>query len=221
MVFQIDESSEELYFPDPHLGDSDGCFAIGGDLSVDRLLLAYSNGIFPWYSFRDQKDILWYCPMQRFVIFLEEIHVSHSMRTLMNKGKYSVGINEDFEGVIRGCSKAQGRIDEEGAWLGENIIQAYTALHDQGFAASVEVWDDETGELVGGLYGVTIGKVFIGESMFSLVPSASKLALIFLARFMKENGGKMIDCQLETSHLKSMGGRYISYEEYMEIMNEE
>lgn len=221
MVFQIDESSEELYFPDPHLGDSDGCFAIGGDLSVDRLLLAYSNGIFPWYSFRDQKDILWYCPMRRFVIFPEEIHVSHSMRTLMNKGKYSVGINEDFEGVIRGCSKAQGRIDEEGAWLGENIIQAYTALHDQGFAASVEVWDDETGELVGGLYGVTIGKVFIGESMFSLVPSASKLALIFLARFMKENGGKMIDCQLETSHLKSMGGRYISYEEYMEIMNEE
>lgn len=221
MVFQIDESSEELYFPDPHLGDSDGCFAIGGDLSVDRLLLAYSNGIFPWYSFRDQKDILWYCPMRRFVIFPEEIHVSHSMRTLMNKGKYSVGINEDFEAVIRGCSKAQGRIDEEGAWLGENIIQAYTALHDQGFAASVEVWDDETGELVGGLYGVTIGKVFIGESMFSLVPSASKLALIFLARFMKENGGKMIDCQLETSHLKSMGGRYISYEEYMEIMNEE
>ena len=221
MVFQIDESSEELYFPDPHLGDSDGCFAIGGDLSVDRLLLAYSNGIFPWYSFRDQKDILWYCPMRRFVIFPEEIHVSHSMRTLMNKGKYSVGINEDFEGVIRGCSKAQGRIDEEGAWLGENIIQAYTALHDQGFAASVGVWDDETGELVGGLYGVTIGKVFIGESMFSLVPSASKLALIFLARFMKENGGKMIDCQLETSHLKSMGGRYISYEEYMEIMNEE
>lgn len=221
MVFQIDESSEELYFPDPHLGDSDGCFAIGGDLSVDRLLLAYSNGIFPWYSFRDQKDILWYCPMRRFVIFPEEIHVSHSMRTLMNKGKYSVGINEDFEGVIRGCSKAQGRIDEEGAWLGENIIQAYTALYDQGFAASVEVWDDETGELVGGLYGVTIGKVFIGESMFSLVPSASKLALIFLARFMKENGGKMIDCQLETPHLKSMGGRYISYEEYMEIMNEE
>lgn len=221
MVFQIDESSEELYFPDPHLGDPDGCFAIGGDLSVARLLLAYSNGIFPWYSFRDQKDILWYCPMRRFVIFPEEIHVSHSMRTLMNKGKYSVGINEDFEGVIRGCSKAQGRIDEEGAWLGENIIQAYTALHDQGFAASVEVWDDETGELVGGLYGVTIGKVFIGESMFSLVPSASKLALIFLARFMKENGGKMIDCQLETSHLKSMGGRYISYEEYMEIMNEE
>lgn len=221
MVFEIDDTSDELYFPDPHLGDEDGCFAVGGDLSIDRLLLAYSNGIFPWYSFRDQDEPLWFCPMQRFVIFPDEIHVSHSMRTLMNKGKYSVGINENFEAVIRGCSKAQGRIDEEGAWLGENIIQAYTALHNQGFAASVEVWDDETGELVGGLYGVTIGKVFIGESMFSLVPSASKLALIFLARFLKQNGGKMIDCQLETSHLKSMGGRYISYEEYMKIMNEE
>lgn len=220
MVFEIDDQSDEIYFPDPRLGDDDGCFAIGGDLSIDRLLLAYSNGIFPWYSFRDQKDVLWYCPMRRFVIFPEEIHVSHSMRTLMNKKRYSVGINEDFEGVIRGCSKSDGRYEEDGAWLGEDIIKAYTELHNQGFAASVEVWDNETEQLVGGLYGVTIGKVFIGESMFSLVPSASKLALIFLARFLQEHGGRMIDCQLETSHLKSMGGRYISYEEYMKIMNE-
>ena len=191
-----------------------------GSINVDGAEARYADDT-ACESFRDQKDILWYCPMQRFVIFPEEIHVSHSMRTLMNKGKYSVGINEDFEGVIRGCSEAQGRINEEGAWLGENIIKAYTELHDQGFAASVEVWDDETGKLVGGLYGVTIGKAFIGESMFSLVPSASKLALIFLARFLQKNGGKMIDCQLETPHLKSMGGRYISYEEYMKILNEE
>jgi leucyl/phenylalanyl-tRNA---protein transferase len=221
MVFLIDDNAEEIYFPDPHFGDADGCFAIGGDLSIDRLLLAYSNGIFPWYSFRDQKDILWYCPMQRFVIFPEEIHVSHSMRTLINKKKYTIGINEDFGAVIRECSKCDGRYEEDGAWLGEDIIKAYTNLHEQGFAASVEVWDNESGELVGGLYGVTIGKVFIGESMFSLVPSASKLALVFLARFLQKHGGKMIDCQLETPHLKSMGGRYISYEEYMEIMNEE
>lgn len=221
MVFEIDDTSDELYFPDPHLGDDDGCFAVGGDLSIDRLLLAYSNGIFPWYSFRDQKEPLWFCPMKRFVIFPDEVHVSHSMRTLMNKNKYSVGINEAFEEVMRGCASANNRYNEDGAWLGENIIKAYTALHNQGFAASVEVWDNETNELVGGLYGVTIGKVFIGESMFSLVPSASKLALIFLARFLQKNGGKMIDCQLETSHLKSMGGRYISYEEYMRIMNEE
>ena len=221
MILKIDDTADEIYFPDPHYGDEDGCFAIGGDLSIDRLLLAYSNGIFPWYSFRDQPEILWFCPMKRFVIFPDEIHISHSMRTLMRKGRYSIGINEDFDGVIRGCSKTNGRYWEDGAWLGENIIQAFTALHKQGFAASVEVWDNETDELVGGLYGVTIGKVFIGESMFSKVPSGSKIALIFLARYLQEHGGKMIDCQLETPHLKSMGGRYISYEEYMEIMNEE
>lgn len=221
MVFELDDSSDELYFPDPHLGDDDGCFAVGGDLCIDRLLLAYCNGIFPWYSFRDQYEPLWFCPMKRFVIFPDEIHVSHSMRTLMNKDKYSVGINEAFDRVIRECGKCNHRNEDDGAWLSDKIVQAYTALHEQDFAASVEVWDNETNELVGGLYGVTIGKVFIGESMFSLVPSASKLALIFLARYMKEHGGKMIDCQLETAHLKSMGGRYISYEEYMKFMNEE
>lgn len=218
MIFRIDETTPFPTFPDPRYGDEDGLFAIGGDLSIDRLLLACCHGIFPWYSFRDQPEILWYCPMQRFVIFPDEIHVSHSMRTLMNKGKYSMSINKDFESVIRSCSKL--RIEEEGAWLGEEMIAAYSELHRQGFAASVEVWDDATDQLVGGLYGVTIGKVFVGESMFSLVPSASKLALIFLARFMKQNGGKLIDCQLETSHLRSMGGKFISYDEYMKIIND-
>ena len=218
MIFRIDETTPFPTFPDPRYGDEDGLFAIGGDLSIDRLLLAYCHGIFPWYSFRDQPEILWYCPMQRFVIFPDEIHVSHSMRTLMNKGKYSMSINKDFESVIRSCSKL--RIEEEGAWLGEEMIAAYSELHRQGFAASVEVWDDATDQLVGGLYGVTIGKVFVGESMFSLVPSASKLALIFLARFMKQNGGKLIDCQLETSHLRSMGGKFSSYDEYMKIIND-
>lgn len=217
MIFKIDDSSDTIGFPDPRLGDEDGLFAVGGDLSIDRLLLAYSNGIFPWYSFRDQPEILWYCPMRRFVIFPDEIHISHSMRTLMNKERYVVSINKDFEKVIRGCSKL--RIHEDGAWLGEDMIQAYIALHEQNLAASVEVWDKETHQLVGGLYGVTIGTVFIGESMFSLVPSASKLALIFLACFMQEHGGKLIDCQFETPHLKSMGGRYISYDEYMRIIS--
>lgn len=216
MVYRINDKKGEITFPNPRCGNPDGLFAVGGDLSIDRLLLAYSNGIFPWYSFRNQPEILWYCPMQRFVIFPDEIHVSHSMRTLMNKNRYELSINLDFDGVIRGCSKL--RIDEEGAWLGEDMIKAYTALHEQGFAVSVEVWEGK--ELVGGLYGVTIGKVFIGESMFSLVPSASKLALIYLAREFGEAGGKMIDCQLETPHLRSMGGRYISYDEYMEIMKD-
>ena len=153
--------------------------------------------------------------MDRFVIFPDKIHVSHSMRTLMNKELYTVGFNDDFDGVISNCSRL--RYHEVGAWLGEDMIEAYKCLHEQGFAASVEV-RDKSGKLVGGLYGVTIGRNFFGESMFSLVPSASKLALIHLARFMKDNDGGLIDCQFETPHLKSMGGSHISYDEYMKYL---
>ena len=212
-VFQLDN---DLWFPDPHLGEEDGLVAVGGDLSIDRLLLAYSNGFFPWFSFQHQKEPLWYCPLQRFVIFPNEIHVSHSMKQLINKHQYEITINKDFEGVIRGCATAQNRNEEEGAWLGPDIIKAYTDLHRQGFAVSVEVWDGE--RLVGGLYGVNIGSSYFGESMFSLVPSASKLALIYLARTLENLGGKLIDCQFETPHLLSMGGRYIPYEEYISII---
>ena len=216
-VFQLDNS---LWFPDPHLGEEDGLVAVGGDLSVDRLLLAYSYGFFPWYSFK-QKEPLWFCPLQRFVIFPSEIHISHSMRQLINKHQYEVTINQDFEGVIRGCATAQNRNQKEGAWLGPDIIKAYTELHRQGFAASVEVWErdgEKDCRLVGGLYGVSLGASFFGESMFSFVPSASKLALIHLARTMDFRGGQLIDCQLETSHLRSMGGRFIPYDEYIRII---
>ena len=191
MVFQLDN---DIWFPPPELAEDSGLLAVGGDLSIDRLLLAYSHGIFPWFDFRNSKQPAWYCPHQRFVIFPDEIHISHSMRQLLRRG------------------------EEPGAWLGPDMISAYTLLHDQGFAFSVETWQDD--RLVGGLYGVNIGKVFIGESMFSLAPSASKAALIHLAHFMKEHGGTMIDCQLETPHLRSMGGRFISYKEYMDIMND-
>ena len=155
--------------------------------------------------------------MKRFVIFPEEIHISHSMRTLLNKDRYQVSMNKDFESVIRHCSEL--RINEQGAWLGEDMIKAYTELHRQRLAVSVEAWEDD--EMIGGLYGVTIGRCFIGESMFSLKPNGSKVALIGLAQTMEEVGGRMIDCQLETPHLKSMGGRYISYDEYMKILNEQ
>lgn len=213
MIYALDSS---LTFSDPRLGEPDGLFAIGGDLSIDRLLLAYSHGIFPWFSFRDTDEPYWYCPMQRFVIFPSEVHVSHSMRSLLNKERYRMSINEDFKGVISHCSKL--RIKEAGAWLGEEMMEAYTRLHEQGFAASVEVWDEH--RLVGGLYGVAIGRCFFGESMFSLVPNASKLALIHLARFLQEHGGRLIDCQFETPHLKTMGGRYITYDEYLKIIQE-
>lgn len=218
MVFKINE--DEISFPDPRLGEEDGLLAVGGDLSVDRLLLAYSHGIFPWYSFEDEPEILWWCPMKRFVIFPKEIHISHSMKQLLRKGEYTVTFNQAFEAVIDHCGKAQQRNEMKGAWLGDDMKAAYTALHEMGFAVSVEVWHGE--ELVGGLYGVNIGCNFFGESMFSLAPSASKVALITLAQYMEKEGGDgIIDCQLETDHLRSMGGRFISYDEYMEILNSE
>ena len=220
-VIQLDE---DLWFPNPRLGEPDGLVAVGGDLSVDRLLLAYSLGFFPWYSYKHQTEPLWFCPLDRFVIFPDEIHISHSMRQLINKHHFDVSINSDFEGVMRGCATAQNRNQQEGAWLGPDIVSAYTELHRQGFAASVEVWKHGTGDtdsaprLVGGLYGVNLGSSFFGESMFSLEPSASKLALIHLARLFDSLGGQLIDCQFETPHLRTMGGRFIPYEEYIQII---
>ena len=140
MVFEL---SDDIVFPDPRLGEKDGLLAIGGDLSEDRLLLAYSYGIFPWFSFRDWPYPAWYCPMKRFVIFPDEVHVSHSMHTLMNRGVYRVSFNEDFDGVIKGCSEVNGRYYQNGAWLGEDIINAYTHMHQKGYAKSVEVWNQE------------------------------------------------------------------------------
>ena len=232
MVWKL---NEELWFPDPHCGEPDGLVAVGGDLSVDRLLLAYSNGFFPWYAFNRKREPHWYCPLDRYVIFPSEIHVSHSMRQLLRQHKYDVTVNQDFAGVIRGCSTAQGRNEESGAWLGPDIIEAYTALHRMGYAASIEVWESASfpdkdscssdsapqhdRHLVGGLYGVTLCNAFFGESMFSLVPNASKLALICLAKGLESLGAYFIDCQFETPLFASMGGRYISYEEYMELLS--
>ena len=218
-VWQLDD---ELWFPNPRWGEDDGLVAIGGDLSVERLLLAYSNGFFPWYAFKMEHEPHWYCPLNRFVIFPSEIHVSHSMRQFLRQQKYEVTVNQDFEGVINGCSVAQSRNEEDAAWLGPDIIEAFTKLHHLGYASSVEVWepsDTEQGRrLVGGLYGVTLRKAFFGESMFSLVPNASKLALVYLAKALENIGGHFIDCQFETPFFKSMGGRYISYDEYMKIL---
>ena len=201
-VYRLDN---DLWFPDPHLGEKNGLVAVGGDLSVNRLLLAYSNGFFPWFSFRNR---------------------SHSMKQLIKQNKYVVTINEDFKGVIKGCSTVDDRNQESGAWLGRDMIRAYCELHRLGYAASVEVWEPQDNpedgndkKLVGGLYGVAIRNAFFGESMFSLVPSASKLALIYLAKALEGIGGLFIDCQFETPHLNSMGGRHIPYEEYMKILN--
>ena len=223
-VYQLDEG---LWFPNPKYGEPDGLFAVGGDLSVNRLLLAYSHGIFPWYAYQLYDEPHWYCPMERFVIFPKEIHISHSMKQLMRQGKYHITIDQDFKGVINACSKADSRNTDMGAWLGPQMINAYTQLHKMGIAHSIEVWEaKETGNdtsiplrLVGGLYGIDLNGAFFGESMFSLVPSASKLALIHLAQHLEKKGYSFIDCQFETPHLLSMGGRHIPYEEYMAILN--
>lgn len=208
--------TDNIAFPNPADADDDGLLAVGGDLSLERLKLAYSLGIFPWYSFKCSQ-IMWWCPKMRFVLFPGEVHISHSMRTLLNSDKYTVTFNNDFRSVINACSTVNNRNSELGAWLGPEMIEAYIKLHKAGLAASVEVWRD--GRLVGGFYGVTKGRCFFGESMFSLEPNTSKLALIKLAEKMEAEGGALIDCQVESDHLASMGARLITYEAYMKYVN--
>ncbi|MBS1532075.1 MAG: leucyl/phenylalanyl-tRNA--protein transferase [Bacteroidetes bacterium] len=207
MIFRLDE---RLLFPDPALAEEDGLLAIGGDLSVGRLLLAYRNGIFPWYN--EDTPILWYSPHERFVLFPGELKISKSMGQVLRSGKFRVTCNTCFEDVIEACSAAE-RKGQDGTWIIKEMKEAYIRLHREGHAHSVEVW--EAGKLVGGLYGVEIGKIFCGESMFSKVSNASKAALIDLCQSGKY---KLIDCQVHTEHLESMGARMITREEYMRIL---
>lgn len=205
-VYLLDE---DIWFPPPEGADEDGLLAVGGDLRPERLLLAYSNGIFPWFN--EDVEILWWCPKKRFVIIPGEVRISKSMKKFMKKTDLKVTVNRDFSGVIHNCRKL--REGKEGTWITDGMEDAYNNLHRLGFAASVEVYDEEN--LAGGLYGVVLGRCFFGESMFSLVPNASKLALISLSGYLQQLGFYMIDCQFHTDHLESMGGRFISYEEYM------
>jgi len=210
MIFRLDD---RLLFPDPALAEPDGLLAIDGDLSTERLLLAYQNGIFPWYS--DDTPILWYSPHERFVLFPDELIVSKSMCQVINSGKFRVSVDQCFEKVIAACSAIE-RPGQDGTWITGDMAAAYAELHKKGDAHSVEVWRDD--ELVGGLYGVAIKNVFCGESMFSLVSNASKTALIHLC---KTGLYKLIDCQVHTAHLESMGARMITRKEYMRWLNGE
>lgn len=207
MIFRLDE---RLIFPDPALAEDDGLLAVGGDLSIERLLLAYQNGIFPWYS--DDTPILWYSPHERFVLFPDELKISKSMRQVLRSGRFKVTINQCFEKVIEACSIVK-RNEQEGTWITDDMKNAYISLHSKGHAHSVEVWEQD--KLVGGLYGVQTGSTFCGESMFSLVSNASKTALISLC---KSGEYTLIDCQVHTEHLESMGARLISRKEYMAIL---
>ena len=208
MFFQL---NQKLIFPDPVLAEEDGLLAVGGDLSVPRLVLAYRQGIFPWYA--EGEPILWFSPRQRFVLAPEEIRISHSMRQLMNSGKYEVRWNTAFEKVIYNCSKIK-RKGQRGTWIHPNMIQAYIALHQKNIAQSVEVWQGEN--LIGGLYGVVTGKVFCGESMFSLLPNTSKLALIDLCTSGRFD---LIDCQVHTAHLENMGAKFMRREEFIKALD--
>lgn len=209
-VFQLDKN--EVSFPYPEFAEEDGLLAVGGDLSVDRLLLAYANGIFPWYN--PGEEILWWCPKERFIIRPSEIHISHSMKKFMKKHEVRIKLNRNFADTMHRCRIK--REFQEGTWISDEMEEAYLRLHNHGYATSVESYID--GELAGGLYGVVIGKCFFGESMFSDKENGSKVALILLAKFLEEKQFVMIDCQFHTEHLESMGGTIISWKEYKELL---
>ena len=205
---------KEIIFPNPELAEEDGLLAVGGDLSFERLLLAYCNGIFPWYSEGD--PILWWCPKPRFIIKPNEVKISKSMKRVFNSGKFKVTFDNDFEGVIKNCKEL--RENKEGTWINDNMMKAYINLFKKGFASSVEVYRNE--KLVGGLYGVKIGRCFFGESMFSIETNASKVALISICKRLEEEGYIFLDCQMHTNHLESMGGKFVSWEEFKLMLEE-
>ena len=210
MVFRL---NRHISFPPVQLAEDDGLLAIGGDLSQERLLLAYQNGIFPWYS--EETPIMWYSPHERFVIYADELHISSSMKKFLKKEPFVITQNQAFEQVIRACANIE-RKDQDGTWIVPDMIEAYIKLHQNGYAQSVEVWQND--KLVGGAYGIPVNKVFCGESMFSKTSNASKAALIFLLTSGEYN---MLDCQMPTGHLASLGGKMISREEYMRMVNGE
>ena len=204
--------TKELKFPDVSTASIEGLLAIGGDLSSERLLLAYQNGIFPWFD--NEEPILWWSPDPRFVLFPEKLKVSRSMKQTLRNNNYSVTINQAFRQVIQQCSKIK-RDGQSGTWITNSMTKAYLKLYDLGYAKSVEVWRDD--KLVAGLYGIDIGNgVFCGESMFTLESNASKVGFI---TFIQNSNYKLIDCQLYTSHLESLGAQDISRETFLKYLN--
>lgn len=203
-------------FPDPReLDDDEGIVGVGGNLSPGMLLSAYYQGIFPWY---DEEPILWWSLNPRLILLPDKLKVTKSMKKLFKKGRFRVTVDESFDRVIRGCSNII-RSHEDGTWITDDIISAYTELHREGFAHSVEVWNRD-GELVGGLYGISIGNFFAGESMFAIESNASKYGFITLTLFLKSKGFHFIDCQQETEHLKSLGAEAVDRREFYTKLEE-
>ena len=205
--------NHELFFPPVSEANADGILAIGGDLSVERLVLAYKSGIFPW--FEDGEPIIWWSPNPRMVLFLDELVVSKSMRNILNRAVFKVTFNQNFREVISNCKKVK-RNGQKGTWITNEMLEAYCELNRLGIAKSVEVWQNDT--LVGGLYGIDLGPIFCGESMFSTVSNASKVAFIGLVNQLKAANYTLVDCQVYNEHLESLGCREIDRIDFMQLL---
>ena len=214
--FWLDPDDADIHFPDVELAlaEPNGLLAIGGDLSMERLLEAYRRGIFPWYG--QGQPILWWAPDPRLVLVPAELHISRSLRKTLRRGRFTVSMNRDFPAVIRAC--AEPRAGEDGTWITRAMQAAYIQLHDSGHAHSIECRLD--GELVGGLYGVAIGRVFYGESMFARRSDASKVAFVWLVRQLQRWGFGLVDCQVHTGHLESLGARLIPRRSFSLMLTE-
>ena len=205
---------DELYFPPLSQTHPTGIVAFGGDLSAERLQLAYRSGIFPW--FEDGEPITWYSPAERMVLFLEDLKVSKSLKKIIDRKVFEVTFNKAFREVITNCQEVK-RSGQLGTWITDDMIEAYCKLHDAGMAQSVEVWED--GQLVGGLYGIDLGHIFCGESMFSLKSNASKVAFVHLVEKLKQENYLLLDCQVFNPHLESLGAVEIDREDFLMILN--
>jgi len=205
--------TKELYFPPVSEASPEGILAVGGDLSAERLLLAYKNGIFPWFD--DDEPILWWSPPERMVVNPREYKVAKSLRNIINRNIFKVTFDTAFEEVITNCQSIKRR-GQKGTWITNSMLEAYLQLHQLGVAKSVEVWQDN--QLVGGLYGIDLGKVFCGESMFSLVSNASKVGFVTLIQKMKDENYHLLDCQVHNNHLEKLGAFEISRENYIKIL---
>ncbi|HRB92465.1 MAG: leucyl/phenylalanyl-tRNA--protein transferase [Chitinophagales bacterium] len=206
--------NEKMIFP-PVEGAEDGIVAIGGDLSSERLLLAYHCGIFPWYS--KEEPIIWHSPAERFILMLDNLHISKSMKRVLNSNRFSITFDADFSFVIKQCAAVE-RKNQDGTWITNEMIDAYLELHNLGYAHSVEVWKDE--KIVGGLYGVSLGKVFFAESMFHTESNTSKIALIKLVALLKQKDFHFLDAQVHTTHVESLGAKNIARKKFMELLQQ-
>ncbi|MGB1185914.1 MAG: leucyl/phenylalanyl-tRNA--protein transferase [Flavobacteriaceae bacterium] len=206
--------TDALLFPSPEQASAEGIVAVGGDLQPERVMLAYRKGIFPWFESDD--FLLWWSPDPRMVLFPDRLKVSKSMRTVLRKKQFEVTFNKAFDQVVEACAKVK-RFGQNGTWITPGLMEVYSSLHTQGHAHSVEVWEE--GSLVGGLYGIDLGTVFCGESMFSKSSNASKVALIYLVKELKKNKYELIDCQVPTQHLASMGAEPISRTEFLTFLS--